>query len=64
MKVFLNMHFFVLVCLYPAVLYAQCKITAQSPYTAKEWAKIEKLASENGQAFSSAKEAKKYIKAL
>ena len=46
------------------VVLLPCEITAKSPYTAKEWAKIEKLASEKGKVFQSAGAAKEHIKAL
>lgn len=41
-----------------------CKVTVESPYTPKEWAKIEKLASAKGKSYKSVKWAKKYIKSL
>ena len=41
-----------------------CKVTTQSPYTAKEWSKIEKLAFEKGKIFSDAEAAKAYLKKL
>ena len=46
------------------VVLLPCKVTAQSPYSAKEWAKIEKLASEKGKVYSSAEAAKKHLKTL
>ncbi len=46
------------------VVLLPCSLTAESPYTAKEWAKIEKLASEKGKSYLSPQEAKKYIKSL
>ena len=46
------------------VVLLPCKITAQYPYTAREWAKIEKLASLRGKIYKSAKTAKKHIMAL
>lgn len=46
------------------VVLVPCKVTAESPYTEKEWAKIEKLASEKGKSFSGAKNAKEYLKDL
>ena len=46
------------------VILLPCKISAQSPYTAKEWAKIEKLASEKGKTFSDVEAAKSYFKSL
>ena len=41
-----------------------CQITAQSPYTPKEWAKIEKLANAKGKSFVSTEKAKDFIKSL
>ena len=41
-----------------------CKVTAESPYTEKEWAKIEELAAEKGKSFSDAESAKKQLKNL
>ncbi len=41
-----------------------CKVTAESPYSAQEWAKLEKLASAKGKAYKSTKKAKKHIEAL
>jgi len=41
-----------------------CKITAESPYSAQEWSKIEKLASAKGKVYKSVKRAKKHIEAL
>ena len=46
------------------VVLLPCKVSAESPYTAKEWAKIEKLASVKGQVTPSAKAAKKYLESL
>lgn len=46
------------------VVLVPCEVTAKSPYTAKEWQKIEKLASENGKTFTSTKDAKDYLKSL
>ena len=46
------------------VVLLPCKITAESPYTSSEWAKIEKLASGKGKIFKTAKRAKKHIEAL
>ena len=36
----------------------------ESPYTAKEWAKIEKLAASEGKTYKSIQEAKKHIQSL
>ena len=41
-----------------------CRVTAESPYTPEEWAKIEKLASQKGKKIRSTLAAKKYINAL
>ena len=46
------------------ILLLPCKVTAESPYTPNEWAKIEKLASLKGKIYKSAKKAKKHIEAL
>ena len=46
------------------VILVPCKITATSPYTAKEWVQIEKLANEKGEQCSEAEDAKAYIKKL
>lgn len=46
------------------VVLLPCKVTAQSPYSSKEWAKIERLASEKGKVYASAEAAKKHLKAL
>ncbi len=46
------------------VLLLPCEINAKSPYTAKEWAKIEKLACEKGKAYQTTTAAKAHIHAL
>ncbi len=46
------------------IILLPCKVTAESPYTPSEWAKIEKLASVKGKIYKSAKQAKKHIKTL
>jgi len=46
------------------VVLLPCKITAESPYTASEWVKIERLALAKGKAYKSAKRAKKHIETL
>jgi AbrB family looped-hinge helix DNA binding protein len=46
------------------VVLVPCQVTAQSPYTPKEWAKIEKLANTKGKIFSSKEKAKNFIKSL
>jgi AbrB family looped-hinge helix DNA binding protein len=44
------------------VLLMPCKITTQSPYTTKEWAKLEQIVAENGKNFYNTEAAKNYIK--
>ncbi len=46
------------------VILLPCRMSAESPYTAKEWAKIEKLAAAKGQFFDGATAAKKKLSAL
>ncbi len=46
------------------VILLPCKVTAESPYTPSEWAKIEKLASAKGKIYKSARKAKKHIESL
>ena len=46
------------------VVLVPCQLTAKSPYTTKEWQKIEKLASEKGKTFTSPQNAKDYLKSL
>lgn len=46
------------------VILLPCKVTVESPYTAVEWAKIERLASAKGKVYKSAKRAKRHIEAL
>jgi len=46
------------------VVLVPCKVTAESPYTEKEWAKIEELAAEKGKSFSDAESAKEHLKNL
>ena len=46
------------------VVMMPCKVQAHSPYTAKQWAKIEKLASAKGKVHSSANDAIKHIQSL
>ncbi len=41
-----------------------CEVTALSPYSSKEWAKIEKMASENGKVFSTENAARKHLDGL
>ena len=46
------------------IILVPCEVTAKSPYSPKEWQKIEKLASEEGKTFSSPDAAKKHIAGL
>lgn len=46
------------------VILLPCKVTAESPYTACEWAKIEKFASMKGKVYKNVKKAKKHIRTL
>ncbi len=46
------------------VVLVPCQVTAQSPYTPKEWAKIEKLTNAKGKTFVSVVKAKDFIKSL
>jgi hypothetical protein len=46
------------------VVLLPCKITAESPYSPAEWAKIEKLAVAKGKVYKDIKKAKKHIEAL
>ena len=46
------------------IILVPCEITARSPYSGKEWEKIEKLASEEGKSFSSPEAAKKHLAGL
>ncbi len=46
------------------VILLPCKLAAKSPYTPKEWEKIEKIASEKGKVYHDASSAKKHIEAL
>jgi AbrB family looped-hinge helix DNA binding protein len=43
------------------VVLMPCEVTAKSPYTAKEWEKIERLAAENGKIVSSPEAAKAHL---
>ena len=38
-----------------------CEVTAQSPYTTREWQKIEKIVAEKGEIYSTADAAKKHL---
>lgn len=46
------------------VVLLPCEVTVKSPYTASEWAKIEKLAAKKGKSYKSADKAKKHIETL
>lgn len=46
------------------IILLPCKLTAESPYTPKEWEKIERLALAKGKVYKSSKEAIKHIEAL
>jgi len=46
------------------VVLLPCKVTAESPYTASEWMKIEKLASVKGKVYKNSKSAKSHIETL
>ena len=46
------------------VVLMPCEVTAKSPYTTKEWMKIEKLAAEKGATALSADTAKKHLSGL
>ena len=41
-----------------------CEVTTKSPYSPKEWEKIEKLTAEKGKAFSNESAAKKHLAGL
>ncbi len=46
------------------IILVPCEVTAHSPYSPKEWKKIEKLANEEGKTFSSPDAARKHLSAL
>ena len=46
------------------VILMPCRVTVESPYTTREWRKIEKIASSKGPIYKTGKEAKKHIEAL
>lgn len=46
------------------IILLPCKVTAESPYTPSEWAKIMKLASAKGKLYKSSRKAKKHIESL
>lgn len=46
------------------IILMPCEVTASSPYTPKEWKKIEKMASEKGEVFPDENSAKKILRAM
>lgn len=46
------------------IIILPCKVTAESPYTPREWAKIERLADQKGKTYDNAKKAKKHLETL
>lgn len=46
------------------IILLPCEVTTRSPYTPKEWKKIEKATSEEGKTFSSSETAKKHLAGL
>ena len=46
------------------VVLVACEMTAKSHYTARQWAKIEKMSLEKGKMFTSAQGAKDHLKSL
>lgn len=46
------------------IILLPCKVIVESPYTLKEWAKIEKLASVKGKIYKTARAAKRHIETL
>jgi AbrB family looped-hinge helix DNA binding protein len=46
------------------IILVPCEVTTRSPYSRKEWKKIEKLASEEGKTFPSPNAAKKHLVGL
>jgi len=43
------------------IVLVPCEVTAKSPYTTKEWTKIEHMVAEKGATFGSAGKAKKFL---
>jgi hypothetical protein len=41
-----------------------CEVKTESPYTSKEWRKIERIVAEKGKVYKTAKGAKKHIENL
>ncbi len=46
------------------IMLLPCEVTARSPYTPKEWQKIEKKVAEKGTVYASAEAAKKHVAGL
>ncbi len=46
------------------VILSPCEISEKSPYTEKEWKKIERLVAEKGKAYKTSVAAKKHIESL
>ena len=46
------------------IVLVPCELSAQSPYTPAQWAKIEKLANAKGKVFVSTVKAKSFLKSL
>lgn len=46
------------------IILLPCKVIVKSPYTLKDWAKIEKLASVKGKIYKTARAAKRHIETL
>ena len=46
------------------IVLVPCEVTTRSPYTTKEWQKIEKIASQEGKSFSDPDRAKKHLSEL
>ena len=46
------------------IILLPCKVTAKSPYTSEEWARIEKLALAEGRVYKDTRSAKKHIRSL
>ncbi|MFH0984486.1 MAG: AbrB/MazE/SpoVT family DNA-binding domain-containing protein [Candidatus Omnitrophota bacterium] len=46
------------------IMLLPCEVTAQSPYTSKEWEKIEKMVCEKGAVYATGEAAKKRLASL
>jgi len=46
------------------VILSPCEISEKSPYTAKEWKRIERLVAEKGKAYKTSAAAKKHVESL